>query len=269
VEIKGEKEMAWEFLKKIEEWGLNPNFWMSEEYFIHAGFEEVHERDYVGIRDKDKKWIFPIINSENKSMCLFTMLGFWADFMKENNLDYAFNGFSLLDYNYIYDPEHFISLYTTGKKWRLWNKNIKRFTDTIPNYRLLKYKKTKPDLAVLIKWLENREEDEIHDDTVLINYFTNPLSDNCKGVFLDDELIGINIWDENYKYINYRYTFHDPGHPFLSYYLRWRFYLDMIPKKKLVNDGGTLGKDSLKFFKDHLNPVKVHKIYSLNWEKGR
>jgi hypothetical protein len=78
------------------------------------------------------------------------------------------------------------------------------------------------------------------------------------------QLIGLNIWDENWKYVNFRYCI-DDGSSFLQEYLRYQFYTDpeIQAKGKLVNDGGALDSEGLLRFKLKLNPVQVIKVYSL------
>jgi hypothetical protein len=77
------------------------------------------------------------------------------------------------------------------------------------------------------------------------------------------KVLGINIWDLNDTYINYRYCFCS-NEPFLSEYMRLLFYTDpeILSTGKLVNDGGCLGNDNLKAFKKKLNPISVREVSS-------
>jgi len=84
------------------------------------------------------------------------------------------------------------------------------------------------------------------------------------GLYKDGKLVAINIWDENYKYINYRYCIVDRKEPFLDEFVRYLFYTDLVILKtgKLVNDGGTVGNQGLEHFKDKLNPIRKRKVHS-------
>jgi len=70
-------------------------------------------------------------------------------------------------------------------------------------------------------------------------------------------------WDENYKYVNFRYCFTDPTIKGISDYARVQFhrYIDFIKPGKPVNDGGCLDNVNLLEYKLHLNPYSVNKIF--------
>ena len=85
-----------------------------------------------------------------------------------------------------------------------------------------------------------------------------------KGLYKGEKLVALNIWDENYKYVNYRFCFVDHSEPFLDEFVRYLFYTDLwiLSKNKLVNDGGVLGRPGLEKFKDRLHPFRKRKVYS-------
>ncbi len=77
-------------------------------------------------------------------------------------------------------------------------------------------------------------------------------------------MVGMNVWDENHLYINYRLCIVDPSERFLDEFMRYLFYTDplIMEQNKLVNDGGVLGNEGLKRFKDKMNPFSVRPVYS-------
>ena len=81
-------------------------------------------------------------------------------------------------------------------------------------------------------------------------------------------LVGMNVWDENFAFINYRYCI-DDGAPFLNEYLRYCFYTHptILLINKYVNDGGCLDSEGLKKFKMKLNPLAVYKVFSYKGER--
>jgi len=75
-------------------------------------------------------------------------------------------------------------------------------------------------------------------------------------------LVGLNVWDENYAFVNYRLCI-DNGEPYLQEFLRYLFYTqDVLATERWVNDGGSLGREGLERFKLKLNPVAVWKVFS-------
>ncbi len=91
--------------------------------------------------------------------------------------------------------------------------------------------------------------------------------ENRWGLFANGNLVGMNIWDENYRFINYRYCI-DDGAPDLNRYLRLKFYTHdiIISKGKYINDGGSLGDEGLREFKMRLNPYRVYTVTSYKVE---
>ncbi len=252
--------MDWGYLKRAEELNILPNFWMSEDYFEMAGFKEVYEMNWRGVHIMvvdDEQLVFPMLPLQNGNP-KYDANGVWCCFEKPER-DAVF-----LDYQYIYKPEHFFSGNTTGKKWHLWRKNLNKFyklLNTPPE--CMEYKDVLPNLILdlWLKWLKNKPEAIIHDDETMYNFIKSPFTSKA-ALFRHNEIIGFNIWDENWKYINFRYSFSDPKIPGSSYALRHYFYVNMADKNKLINDGGCLDSKKLEFFKDKLNPVNKYKVYS-------
>lgn len=272
------------YLQLLEKNNINPNFWCSEEYFRKASFVL---KDYENlywiidcknpIKSNKKISIFPpIINPDKFESSLLNCYDdhhinnpyfpdeIWSDFEGyKPNLFFNDKTSKFLDYEYIYNPEEFLNL--SGKKWAVFRKNIRKWylEWTALSYR--RVKETDNIEALLIEWLKSDPERIVEDYEVFTKYYL--YGENRKILIHKEtnEILAINIWDENYKYINFRYCICKPL-PFLSEYARARFYTDheILDKNKLVNDGGSLGRESLEKFKDKLNPKQKRKVYS--WE---
>lgn len=238
---------------------IPPNFWCSIEYFEKGYAQTFSKNGWYGIV-MDGFLLAPPARHDVGIYppCSGYELSVWSDL-----LDFEPRGWKkkFLDYEFIYNPAYFLNL--QGKKWSTFRKNIRKFQTSHPGciYKGISELSQAHIIDTLSDWLSAKEE-EIHDDEIMIRYLLE--GNNRRGVFSKDgELLAINVWDENYKYINYRYCVCKPI-PFLSEYARYRFYVDpfIISKGKLVNDGGVLDKESLYFFKKRLNPISIRKVYS-------
>lgn len=263
------------YLTALQKNQVDPNFWCSPEYFSSAGCTT--RTDLLGwqyIQDAGVT-VVPPLNIKNKQSHFMTghldpgTLVCWSDFPNT-----AFPGCSTeyLDHEFIYDPRSFLKL--SGKKWAIFRKNIRKWAkrnygDIDLHYFVLDPQNTMWDTEInnlVISWLTYRAHQEIAGGEELIKY---AVFGKNRALLVSDKLglLGMNIWDENYKYVNYRFTFCRPGEPFLDELLRYRFYTspEILEKSKLVNDGGCLGNESLKNFKLRLNPVRTRSVYS--WRK--
>lgn len=238
------------YLTILEKNKIIPNFWCSEEYFQNARWEE-REDDLGIIRIQDSDGVNMLPPFPDLS------IPYWASFP----LSLRYQNLKFLDFNFIYNPSNFLDL--RGSHWTTFRKNIKKFPKGKNN---LYYEKIEcvqwRALDALTSWLMSRREDEeIYDDKVILKYITE--SENKKILYDDNNIYGVNIWDENYMFINYRYCW-CANIPFLSEYLRFLFYTDpeILSKNKKVNDGGCLNRESLYNFKMRLNPETVYRIYT-------
>jgi len=248
------------YLEELERAGIDPNFWCADEYFQRAGWSVHSSFGKVWAEDKDAGFVLPCLSLSGG----FEMRGFdvWADLEGYEGMPLLTREF--LDYNFIYDPRNFLKM--EGGDWAVFRKNSRKFAkrQTHPCFYTDRYHTVvcEEDIkGLFISWLEGKEG-EIHDDEVMLNYLLN--GDNRKFLIdSDGELIGINVWDENYKYINFRYCICD-SKPFLSEYMRLLFYTDaeILGKGKLVNDGGSLDNKALSDFKLKMNPVEIKNVYS-------
>ncbi len=233
------------FEKELQRRSITPNFFISKNYFEASKLVILEENNKMVVRDSDGVIKFPVIdlNSDN----FVTELGCETDFE-----EFEGNGKkSFFDKEYFYKADRFKDL--KGGKFKVFRKNCNKLSKWGTEYK----KVDDEDLVVSCfeQWASDKE---IFDLETIISYLF--ISDTIKGLFYKGELLGFNLWDSNYKFINYRYCFDGGKIKFLNEYLRLNFYLDM--SNKVVNDGGVLGSESLKRFKDKLNPVSIKERYS-------
>lgn len=255
--------MGLSYLDLLELHRITPNFWCSGEYFEKAALteEEIGAEGYKLVCVRDEDWhVLPLISPQ------IGLVPFapkdkptWSDFEKSSYLNAEP---SLLDLEYIYDPLAFQDM--SGHKWMTFRKNCRKWPRNNPNCNYWKYewKELKDVLQTWMEWLEGLDdEEEVQDAEVIEKYMMT--GKNRMVLWRGNEIVGVNIWDENYMFVNYRYCFCKPE-PFLSEYMRWLFYTDpvIMGKGKLVNDGGVLGKESLERFKDKMNPLRVRRVHS-------
>jgi len=272
-------EPASRYLQELKKLGVDPNFWCSDEYLQKAGCEEEGQTSFVSGEISDLSlsvWdgeilMFPPIQYVRQRFAPIPREAkVWSDFLGYRSplplsLEPCLEKAELLDLEYIFDPQHFQHM--DGGKWMVFRKNCRKW----PKRNTLQFSYTgDPDLLadvdglrdVLMSWLGVKGNENIHDDEVLVKYLLNG---NHRKILLNarGEIVGINIWDYNWKYINFRYCICRPE-PFLPEYMRWLFYSDplILGDGRKVNDGGILDKPSLKDFKDKMNPCQVREVYS-------
>jgi hypothetical protein len=250
------------YLKIMEEVGLSPNFWCSKDYLKLIGAKQVQKNGWVWIED-DSMCLFPPLYTYSPDT--FKTLGIssiWSDFngMHKNKV----GSFTFLDYEFIYDPKDFHIL--SGRKWAKFRKNSRKWQNRakVP----VEYVKVKDErfndgiTEILSDWLDVKGRGgEIHDGEALVDAaLTYP---NRAVLYTEsmDKVWGLNIWDENYKYVNYRWVIAEIDEEYLDEYMRLWFY-KTLPGDKLVNDGGCLDNQNLYRFKKSLNPVEINSIYS-------
>ena len=240
-----------EYLQLLKKQKITPNWWCSEEYFRRA--ELTVEVIGASVRVFDRRQqMFPAVGL-GEGIRVKDPEGFWADFVE-------LPGKEFLDYEYIYDPHEFMTM--LGGDWAVFRKNSRKFSRRIGEK--LEYvwfgARYKAQLEKLMMgWVD--KFDEIRDAEVLIDYVLNGDSRKVLLGQESDNLYGLNVWDENFQYINFRYSICSEE-PFLAEYLRLLFYQDMDKQNKLVNDGGVLDNSSLKNFKDKMNPLFVRTVKS-------
>lgn len=235
---------------------------MSDEYFQKALWsQDIDDKGVIRIVDDEGFQMLPAITSNGtlvRGEC-------WSDFDGFTNPPEEYNK-EFLDYEYLYDTKAFQEM--KGGEWAVFRKNSRKWANRIGlewEYRDIPKGYSTDKLEVLlVNWLQNNPDSVIQDSSVLLSYVQD--GKNRKGLFTSDgELHALNIWDSNWRYVNFRFCICNPE-PFLSEFARLLFYQDMFDKygSCIVCDGGCLDRISLKQFKDHLNPIAVRRVYS--WE---
>lgn len=254
--------MPSKYLSLLEELSIAPNFWCSEEYFNKAKLKEFCKEKTFWVEDPEGYFMFPKLGQLGFKNSIPNK-GIFSDFLdfipKEEGAKRVF-----LDYEYLYDPKKFQKM--EGSSWKVFRKNVRKFPKRNKSPVVYSSRVLEDSLInfLLIEWLENIEG-IIYDSDMLLDYVFRGES---RKVLTDEEnkiLYGMNVWDSNFKYTNFRFCI-CKRIPFLSEYMRWLFYTDeeVHWENKLINDGGVLDNPQLKFFKDKLNPVQVREVYS--WE---
>ncbi len=263
------------YLDLLRLYDITPNFWCSQEYINRGEFIEEFQDGYSFLIPTDETdWIIaPPINQNGK---LLKESKSWAKKVWSDFPGWVLPGLTtaeFLDFEFIYDPKEF--LHMDGKKWRVFRKNSRKFParfggkliyDWVSNYHSIFHPvRLNEGIEVLLtSWLENKsEEREIHDDSVMMKYLFH--GQNRKILFnhRSGEIYGINTWDINHRYVNFRFCISVPE-KFSNEHMRLLFYTDRTIQNqgKLVNDGGCLGSDSLRKFKEKLNPIHIREVRS-------
>jgi len=245
----------WTYLEMAKKLSVVPNFYMSEAYFDYARLIE-HS-------DKDRVWV------EGNGWCVFPPLPYPIDF--DENIWCDMGGLcppdwyqkKELDWEYIFDPWDFNDM--TGGKWNTFRKNVRKWPRGNPNHAYLSELLDNLSAEHLMgEWLEERMESAQDADIMIKMALDHHPNVRHMYLYRGRELVGINVFDWNYRYINYRLCIVKPGERFLDEYLRFLFYTnsDILLSGMLVNDGGTLGREGLERFKDKMNPKIKRKRYS-------
>lgn len=260
------------YLRALKAHNIDPNFWISQEYFDFAKFKEIVvsvcrvDKLIAVTSDETKQFIFPPISllygCRGITECFEN--GVWSDF--SNASYYKSTNHELLDLEYLYDPKNFNNM--IGKRWAVFRKNVRKWpreNDGKFVYRKLdQFTPAEVHHGIknlLIKWLEKHED--IQDSEALLYYALH--GEDRSILFRTDrrEIVGINCWDSNWKYINFRWSICKKD-PFLNEFMRYLFYTDPEIQKqnKMVNDGGVLDNPNIKAFKNKMNPIRVREVNS-------
>lgn len=256
------KQSVNQYLIRAQELNITPNFFLNRTYLELSNVNCWEQNEWIWIQDG--LWtMFPPL-SLNLSDPFETYIP-----KKINKIWSDFEGFNFwtkyfLDYEYIFDPVKFNDM--KGGDWAVFRKNSRKWQRNNVNWEYISdYLNREEAFEFVGNWIE-RKQDEIEDAELLAKYAIYEPEIDRKFLYnSNNELVAINAWDENWKYINFRICIIKENEPFLSEFARWLFYTDpeIQEKKKFVNDGGTLGNEGLERFKDKMNPVQKRKLYSL------
>lgn len=251
------------YLKRAEELGVDPNFYLSEPYLNLIGAKCYTRFGWVWIEEGG--WcLFPPL-----PMTLLAPLTppydqrrIWSDF-ENRHPNYVKSEF--LDWEYIFNPTHFNDL--SGGKWETYRKNIRKWPKRNEKWEYTRlFKKSEVEI-LLAGWLEGKQED-VQDAELIVEFLLNDglISKDIhrKYLYKRDQLVAVNVWDENWKYINFRFCIIKQEEPYLDEFARYLFYTDLEIQIKgmLINDGGSIGNKGLEAFKDKLHPIRKREVHS-------
>lgn len=247
------------YLIRAEELNIIPNFFTSLPYLMFSNSECFKNENWIWI-ETDSWCLFPPLSIGNSN--IFPVERIWCtfeDWELPNNFKKEF-----LDWEYIFDPTHFNQM--KGGKWNVYRKNVRKWFKRQANWIYCSRFDYKEAKNILLEWL-SKKSDEIQDSEIISKFvlWDNPYIHKKCLYDANEKLVAINIWDENWKYINFRFCIVKSGEYYLDEFVRWLFYTDIEiqSKNKLVNDGGSLGIEGLEKFKDKMNPLIKNSKYSL------
>ena len=248
--------MASLYLQALERGRLIPNFWCSEEYWEKAGWEEhfIPEMGLIIIGDEEGRVMLPPMLSDGRVAILADgSLLPWAGIP-------GLHGGSFLDFQFIYSAIRSLDD-LKGGVWRTTRKNINKVQRERGNIISSGYVTPTEAQDILIQWTQGNGIEEYNDPEVLTKYVLD--GEGRIPLFYEktQKMAALLVYDENYKYINFRYCITD-NLPGTSDYVRMLFRVFMYNKGKLINDGGALGRPGLDKYKRRLNPVQIHEIRS-------
>lgn len=247
------------YFSAIKKGGHLPNFWCAEEYFEKAGWQVLYESgaDKVTLR---------VVDDAGQLMLpkMVAATGFveredcWARFSTLSPLG------EFLDYEFIYDPREFLKL--SGDKWRKVRKNLRWAEQDAGESFYFSTEAGSVEIGQFLEyWAQESEQaDSWYDSEVFLKYMFEGKSRWFLRGSQTHKLYGIIATDRNFRYINFRYCVVQPKIRGLSDTARVKFYQLLAQSfwgDFLVNDGGTLGRDSLYNYKMKLNPRQVNKIF--------
>lgn len=246
-----------------------PNFYMSDAYL--SIFKDIKYYELNGwYWCEDDKWIlFPPFNEDIEFSNFSLHKPVWVDYDHcecsfENQKETVF-----FDHEYLFKPKDFLNM--EGGRWETFRKNSRKWLKANNNkYKYISnYKDEQAIINLLLNWLVEKEverEDSIQDEMVFYELIL--LSNKVSRKFLvnsENKLIGINVFDRNWEYWNYRICITNKDEKYANEFLRLLFYTDpiILNSEMLVNDGGTLECPSLEKFKDKMNPLLKDKRQSI------
>ncbi len=250
------------YLNASRKIGVKSNFYLSQTYLELIGATCHFDNRMLFIRD-EVVILFPPI--KNGKFCCSPLNKIWSD-LGANVTGYAYQ---FLDYEYIFDPLDFDNM--EGGEWKVFRKNVRKWPRANPDWKYVwKHELKDYQLCTVFSlirgWLISKITDCQDADLLAdVAHFSDLSGIQRKYLLYEDKVVGINAWDENWEYINYRVCMVDKSQLYLDEFMRYIFYtdLDIRAKGKWVNDGGVLDNPKLEKFKDKLNPLIKKKIYSL------
>jgi len=264
-----------EYLTRSQMTGNEPSFFHTLAYLEFAGAEAWSNPMYTWVTCEG--WImFPPLLTSGSGVVynnpLFPKGDIWCNDIDNNYVGSGAWHPQFLDWEYVFDPTDFNDM--AGGKWNTFRKNVRKWPRENPEWVYTDELQDWTALSVLMgEWMEGRA-DKAEDAELMLKYVFSSRQDVKKNFMYNGvqtpgcsygELVGVNVWDWNWKYINYDLCVVKEGERFLDEFMRYSFYIDpeIFQTGKLVNDGGSLGREGLERFKDKMNPRIKHQRYSL------
>jgi len=252
------------YLIIAKQWKIIPNFYLSEPYLELTEAKCYEQNNWIWI-EEEGMYLFPPLPLSDAPIGEFPIMKIWSDFemLGEFIVSNKFQS-EFLDFEYVFNPSDFNNM--EGKKWNVYRKNIRKWPRNHEKWSYNDVCLNEKEAHLLIgDWLI-RKQQTVQDGELLARFAFFEPNENIHRKFLysGDQLVAINAWDENWFHINFRVCMVQRDQPFLDEFTRYLFYIDSAiqSKKKLINDGGTLGNEGLERFKDKMNPIKKRKVYS-------
>lgn len=250
------------YLKIAESHGITPNFYLSVPYLQLSQSRVKTDGHYIWVVSEG--WcLFPPLLIKGSGTWHYPVLRSWSDF---DGVLSVCRKQKFLDWEYIFDPGKFKDL--SGGRWEVFRKNIRKWPKRNEKWT---YSNIPPDPMaagnLIANWLIEKGDDAQDADLMAdFAYFSKVPNIFRKYLYNSNgDLVGINAWDENYQYVNYRVCIVDFTEAYLDEFMRYLFYTDNIIEEtgKMINDGGTLDNPGLERFKDKMNPIKKRKVHTL------
>lgn len=254
------------YLKQAQSLEINPNFYTSLPYLELFEAECIIKDSWIWLEAENWILLPPLPLVRNALDRHYPRTEIWSSFSSMDVSKFHYKEF--LDWQYVFDPKAFNDL--SGGSWNVYRKNIRKYPKRHERwlYTVENTTKTEEILDLVWKWIENKG-DTVLDAEFILKYLSNSDRTDIHKAFLyqDKELVAVNAWDENWKYINYRFCITKPNEPFLEEFVRYLFYGSPVIQdaNKLVNDGGSLGNSGLESFKNKMNPLSKTPIFTLRF----
>ena len=269
-----QKLLIGDYLTLEEKSKVRPTFFHSLPYLILSNAKAFIENGWAWV-EADSWLLFPaILYKPGQGLATYPHDKVWVYTTFDKYLTYNRSVQNLpelkfLDYEYIFDPNSFKDL--SGGDWNVYRKNIRKWPKTHEKWEYTDKFNLNKLLSLLIEWTKERQ-DSIKDFPFIWRYFNRTTSSSISlGIHIKvlknefNEIVAVNAWDMNWKFINFRFCITRPGEPYLQEFTRYLFYTDedILKWNMLVNDGGAMDNPGLERFKDKMNPKEKNLMYSL------
>jgi hypothetical protein len=190
-----------DYFDLAEQAGYTPNFWCSRAYASLAEWTSTTFPD-LGVEvlaDTDGMWMLPPVTLKGRPCLQLLGHSVWSDLEGWRPEDHPVHS-KMLDLEYIYNPRHFLNM--AGGNWMTFRKNCRKWPRANPLYE---YRSAKEEtVEALVGWLERRQ-DTVFGVDVMEKYITQSREDVIiKGLFHKGKCVAANVWDRNWKFINFR-----------------------------------------------------------------